>query len=55
MDIGHLNITKPEMDRVAFVHDIQTKLYLQYSRLIENDGPGAKILKEFEEDPSSPW
>jgi hypothetical protein len=51
MKIGHLNIPKPEMDRLAFVHDIQIKLYLQYSRLIENDGPGVEILKEFEKDP----
>ena len=51
MDTGHLNIPKPEMDRVAFVHDIQTKLYLQYSRLIENNGPGAKVLKALEADP----
>lgn len=51
MDTGHLNIPKPEMDRVAFVHDIQTKLYLQYSRLIENDGPGAGALKALEADP----
>lgn len=51
MDIGHLNIPKPEMEKVAFVHDIQTRLYLQYSRLIENEGPGAKVLKALEEDP----
>ena len=50
MNIGHLNIPKPEMEKVAFVHDIQTRLYLQYSKLLENEGYGKKILKVFEED-----
>jgi len=51
MDTGHLNIPKPEMDRVAFVHDIQTKLFLLYSGIIENSAPGAEVLKLLETDP----
>lgn len=50
MDIGRLNIPKPETERVAFVHDIQTRLYLQYSRLIEDGGPGASVLEALEND-----
>lgn len=50
MNIGHLNIPKPEMESFLFVHDLRTKLYLQYSRLIENDGPGAQVLKNLEQD-----
>lgn len=51
MNIGHLNIPKPEMGNVAFVHDIQTRLYLHYSRLLENEGSGEKVLKALEKDP----
>lgn len=50
MNIGHLNIPKPELEKVAFVHDIQTRLYLQYSKLLEDKGLGVNILKAFEED-----
>ena len=41
MKTGHLNIPEPEIDRVSFVHDIQTRLYLQHSKLIENESIGA--------------
>ena len=51
MEIGHLNIPKPEIDRVAFVHDIQTRLYLQYSRLIENEDIGTQVLAMLGDDP----
>lgn len=51
MNIGRLNIPKPDMGNVAFVHDIQARLYLHYSRLLENEGPGAIVLKALEKDP----
>jgi len=51
MNLGHLNIPKPKMENVSFVHDIQTQLYLQYSRLIEIGTPGSSVLKALEEDP----
>lgn len=50
MKIGHLNLPKPELDQFSFAHDIQTKLYLQYSRLIENEIIGSELLKAFESD-----
>lgn len=51
MEIGHLNIPKPEIDRIAFVHDIQTRLYLQYSRLIEKEDIGTQVLEMLRADP----
>ncbi len=51
MHIGHLNVPKPEMNDETSFHDIQLKLYLHYSRQIENEGPGAGALKALEEDP----
>ena len=51
MHIGHLNVPKPEMNDETFFHDIWRKLYLHYSRQIENEGPGAIVLKALEEDP----
>ena len=51
MKIGHLNIPKPEIDKFAFVHDIQTQLYLQYSRLVENEAVGTQILSMLRDDP----
>jgi hypothetical protein len=51
METGHLNIPKLELDRVAFVHDIQTRLYLLYSKLIENEDIGTQVLAMLGDDP----
>lgn len=51
MELGHLNIPKPELERFSFTHDIQTRLYLQYSGLIENTDIGKLVLSELESDP----
>jgi hypothetical protein len=50
MNIGHLNIPKPELDQVSFAHDLQIKLFLQYSKLIENETIGAQLLAALQED-----
>ena len=50
MELGHLNIPKPEIERFSFVHDIQTRLYLQYSNLIENTEIGRRVLSKLESD-----
>lgn len=42
---------KLELDKVAFVHDIQTRLYLQYSELIENERVGPQVLVMLKNDP----
>lgn len=51
MHIGHLNVPKPELNDEAIFHDSWLKLYLHYSRQIENEGPGVIALKALEEDP----
>jgi len=51
MELGHLNIPKPELERFSFTHDIQTRLYLQYSGLIESTDIGKRVLSALESDP----
>lgn len=51
MEIGHLNIPKPELERFSFTHDIQTRLYLQYSEIIESTDIGKQVLNALESDP----
>ncbi len=51
MQIGHLNIPKPEMENDGISHDIQNRLKAHYSKLIEGHGPCAGVLKALEEDP----
>lgn len=51
MELGHLNIPKPELERFSFTHDIQTRLYLQYSGLIESTDIGKRVLSLLESDP----
>lgn len=51
MELGHLNIPKPELERFSFTHDIQTRLYLQYSGLIESTDIGKQVLSAIESDP----
>jgi len=51
MALGHLNIPKPELERFSFTHDIQTRLYLQYSGLIESADIGKRVLSALESDP----
>lgn len=50
MEIGHLQIPRPEIDEAAFVIDRQTQLYLGYSRLIENEDAGTQVLAALRED-----
>lgn len=49
-NLGHLSIPKPEMDRVAFVHDVQTKLFLLYSELVEKSRVGQEVLAQLTAD-----
>jgi hypothetical protein len=50
MEIGHLNIPKPKLEKFTFVPDIQTTLYMQYSKIIESD-IGTQTLAMFKDDP----
>ncbi len=45
MELGLLKIPKPEMEKFSFIHDIQTKLYIQYSNLVEKTELGKKVLE----------
>ncbi len=51
MEIGRLQIPRPEIDEVASVDDRLTQLYLGYSRLIENEEVGTQVLAALGEDP----
>ncbi len=51
MKLGHLNIPKPELEKFSFTHNIQTRLYLQYSGFIENTDIGKQVLSALESDP----
>lgn len=51
MNIGYLNFDKPELDKFTYNMDIQTKLFLQYSELVENHELGKKLLLQLESDP----
>ena len=51
MELGHLNIPKPEIERFSFAHNIQTRLYLQYSELVERTDIGQRVLSELKSDP----
>ena len=50
MNLGHLNIAKPELERFSTSLDIQTRLYLQYSKLIEDSEIGKQLLADLESD-----
>ncbi|MFJ5538986.1 hypothetical protein [Vreelandella titanicae] len=51
LELGHLNIPKPELERFSFTHDIQTRLYLQYSEIIERTDIGKQAFSKIESDP----
>ncbi|TGL73148.1 HEPN domain-containing protein [Leptospira levettii] len=50
MELGHLKIPKPEMERFNFVHDIATKLSLVYSPIVDNSEIGQNILNQLSLD-----
>ncbi|HEY9145063.1 MAG TPA: hypothetical protein VIN36_00105 [Thiobacillus sp.] len=51
MDIGHIHIPKPKLEKVAVVHDIETHLYFYYLRFIEKGGVYENVLTRLEQDP----
>ena len=51
MKVGEINIPKIEIEPFAFVHDYQTRIYLQYASIIEKDDIGRSVVKSLSEDP----
>lgn len=45
MKIGELNIPQIELEKFAYVHDYQTKLFLQYNEIIEKTDVGKKLIE----------
>lgn len=48
MELGHLNIQKPDLTRVEYVQDVYSRLHVVYSNFIE--GPYSSILAELSKD-----
>lgn len=51
MNIGEINIPKIEIQPFAFIHDYQTRVYLQYASIIEKEDLGHLIVQSLTEDP----
>ena len=50
MKIGELRIPQIELERFSYVHDYQTKLFLQYSEIIEKADAGKKLVELLSDD-----
>lgn len=51
MNIGEINIPKIEIEPYPFIHDYQTRTYLQYANIIEKEVIGHSIVGMLNEDP----
>jgi len=51
LKIGQLRIPKIELETFPFVHDYQTKLFIQFSKLIDETDVGKKIVQILLKDP----
>lgn len=51
MKRGNLEIPKLEIQPIRLFDDYQTRLYLQYSRIIETNEPAKELLADLKEDP----
>jgi hypothetical protein len=50
MKISELNIPQIELERFAYVHDYQNRLFLQYSEIIEKTDVGKKLVEILSSD-----
>ncbi len=50
MGLGKLSIPKIEIEQFAFVHDLQTRVYLQYADFVRNTEVGRKTVQKFTKD-----
>lgn len=51
MRLGELNLPEIELERLVFIHDYQTKLFVQYAEIIEKTEIGRNIVKILSSDP----
>ncbi len=51
MEIGFLGIPKLEINVFSSEHNVQTRLYMQYSKLVENQEMGGQVLETLQADP----
>lgn len=51
MNVGEINIPKIDIEPFAFIHDYQTRVYLQYANIIEKENVGRSIVQSLTEDP----
>jgi hypothetical protein len=51
MKLGELNLPEIELERFVFIHDYQTKLFVQYAEIIEKTEIGSKIVEILSSDP----
>jgi hypothetical protein len=51
MKLGELNLPEIELERFVFIHDYQTKLFVQYAEIIEKTEIGSRIIEILSRDP----
>src|SRR4028118_768568 len=51
MKLGELNLPEIELERFIFIHNYQTKLFVQYAEIIENTEIGTRIVEILSDDP----
>ena len=50
MQPGKLNIQKIEIEPFAFIHDFQTRTFVQYAAIVEKSENGRSVVKMLSED-----
>jgi hypothetical protein len=51
MKLGELNLPEIELERFIFIHNYQTKLFVQYAEIIEKTEIGRRIVEILSDDP----
>lgn len=51
MKLGELNLPEIELERFVFIHDYQTKLFVQYVEIIETTEIGSNVVEILSSDP----
>jgi hypothetical protein len=51
MQLGDLNVPKIEIEPFSFIHDFQTRVYVQFGDIVEKTEVGRAVVKALAEDP----
>src|SRR5436190_1687410 len=51
MQLGELQIPKIDIEPFAFIHDFQTRLFVQYSEIVEKTDAGRQVTATLRSDP----